>query len=176
MGMGIRHPKHVGVDLTGPMRTDRAARVRAGFGRAALAAFLKSIDAGSGALTQRADKLRKEGHTVVFVAIDGNTGGFLAIADPIKDPTREAIRALHAEGIRIVMLTGDTRATADAVARQLGIDEVIADVLPDQKAETIKRLQREGRFARGGHDPVDRCFMARQVFALRCNQAHRLGS
>ena len=119
------------------------------------AAFLKSIDAGLGALTQRADKLRGEGQTVVFVAIDGSAAGLLAIADPIKETTLEAIRALHGEGIRIVMLTGDTRATADAVARQLGIDDVIADVLPDQKADTIKRLQREGRVVAMAGDGVN---------------------
>jgi Cu+-exporting ATPase len=119
------------------------------------AAFLKSIDAGSGTLTQRADNLRKEGHTVVFVAVDGHAAGLLAILDPIKETTLEAIRALHGEGIRVIMLTGDTRATAEAVARQLGIDDVIADVLPDQKADAIKRLQGEGRFVAMAGDGVN---------------------
>ncbi len=119
------------------------------------ASLLRSIEAGSGVLTERAEKLRKEGNTVVFVAVDGRAAGLLAIADPIKETASEAIRALHAEGIRIVMLTGDSRATAEAVARQLGIDDVIADVLPDQKADTIKRLQREGRFVAMAGDGVN---------------------
>jgi len=117
--------------------------------------FLKSIDAALGSLTQRADELRQEGNTVIFVAVDGQAAGLLAIADPIKATTPDAIRALHAEGIRVVMLTGDTRGTADAVARQLGIDEVIADVLPDQKADTIKRLQKEGRVVAMAGDGVN---------------------
>ena len=119
------------------------------------AVFLQSIDAGLGALSQRADELRKQGQTVIFVAVDGIAAGLLAIADPIKETTLEAIRALHAEGIRVVMLTGDTRATADAVAHQLGIDEVIADVLPEQKADTIKRLQKEGRVVAMAGDGVN---------------------
>jgi Cu+-exporting ATPase len=81
----------------------------------------------------------------IFVAIDGRPAGAIVVADPIKDSTPDAIRALHDEGIRIVMVTGDSRTTADAVAKKLGIDEVIAEVLPDQKVEVIKRLQSEGR-------------------------------
>jgi len=119
------------------------------------AVFLKSLNAELGALTQRADELRKDGQTVIFVAVDGNAAGLLAIADPIKKTTSDAIRALHAEGIRVVMLTGDSRATADAVARQLGIDEVVADVLPDQKSDSIKRLQKEGRVVAMAGDGVN---------------------
>jgi Cu+-exporting ATPase len=79
-------------------------------------------------------------------AVDGKRViGLLGVADPVKQTTPEAIRALHAESMRIVMLTGDNRTTAEAVARRLGIDEVVAEVLPDQKAETVKRLQGEGR-------------------------------
>jgi Cu+-exporting ATPase len=81
----------------------------------------------------------------MFVVIDGRAAGLLAVADPIKDTTPEAIRELHREGLRLVMLTGDSRTTAEAVARQLGIDEVIAEVLPEQKVDVVKRLQREGR-------------------------------
>ena len=90
-------------------------------------------------------KLRGDGQTVMFVAIDGKIAALIGVADPIKESTPEAIEALHREGIRIVMLTGDSKTTADAVARTLGIDEVIAEVLPDQKVEVVKRLQAEGR-------------------------------
>ena len=97
------------------------------------------------ALTARADELRRNGETVMFVAVDGAAAGLIGVADPSRPRPREAIRALHAEGLRIVMLTGDSRATADAVARQVGIDEVEAEVLPEQKAAVVKRLQGEGR-------------------------------
>ncbi len=93
----------------------------------------------------RAEAWRAEAKTVVFFAIDGVAGGVAAVADPIKDSTREAIAALKASGVRIVMLTGDSRGTADAVARQLGIDEALAEVLPEDKAGHVKRLQAEGR-------------------------------
>jgi len=96
-------------------------------------------------LTGKADELRQEGQTVVFAAIDGRPAGLLAVADPVKPSAREAIGALHREGLRIVMATGDSRVTAEAVARQLGIDEVRADVLPGEKAEMVKRLQAQGR-------------------------------
>ena len=95
-------------------------------------------------LPATADRLRAEGDTVMFVAVDGKAAGLLAVADPIKPTTPEAIRALHAEKVRIVMLTGDNRRTAEAVARRLGIDRVEAEVLPDQKAEVVRRLQAEG--------------------------------
>jgi len=81
----------------------------------------------------------------MFVAVDGAAAGLIGVADRVKATTVEAIRALHAEGLRIVMLTGDSRATADAVARQVGIDAVEAEVLPEQKAAVVKRLQGEGR-------------------------------
>jgi P-type Cu+ transporter len=97
------------------------------------------------ALAARAEALRTEGQTVLFVAADGQAAGLLGVADPIKDTTPEAIRKLHAEGLRIVMLTGDSRTTAEAVAHKLGIDEVVAEVLPDQKAEAVRRLQAQGR-------------------------------
>jgi len=118
-------------------------------------AWLDSIGADPGTLADQADGLRKEGQTVIFVAVDGKAAGILAIADPIKESTPEAIRLLHGEGLRIVMLTGDTRATADAVAKRLGIDEVIADVLPDQKADAIKRLQKEGRVVAMAGDGIN---------------------
>jgi Cu+-exporting ATPase len=95
--------------------------------------------------TARADELRRNGETVMFVAVDGAYAGLVGVADRIKATTAEAIKALHAEGLRIVMLTGDSRVTAEAVARSVGIDTVEAEVLPEQKAAIIKRLQAEGR-------------------------------
>ncbi|WDT69907.1 MAG: copper-translocating P-type ATPase [Candidatus Manganitrophus sp.] len=95
-------------------------------------------------LAEQAEILRRDGQTVIFVAVDDKPAGLLGLADPIKESTPEAIAALKGEGIRTVMLTGDSRTTAEAVARKLGIDEVIAEVLPDQKRERIKRLQAEG--------------------------------
>ncbi|OGI52288.1 MAG: copper-translocating P-type ATPase [Candidatus Muproteobacteria bacterium RIFCSPHIGHO2_02_FULL_65_16] len=101
------------------------------------------IDAG--ALAARADALRQEGQTVMFLAVDGKPAGLIGVADPIKDSTPEALRVLHKEGVQVVMLTGDNRTTAQAVAAKLGIDEVQAEVLPEQKAQIVKRLQAEGR-------------------------------
>jgi Cu+-exporting ATPase len=95
--------------------------------------------------TGRADELRRNGETVMFVAVDGTYAGLIGVADRIKPTTGEAIRALHDEGLRIVMLTGDSRVTAEAVARSVGIDVVEAEVLPEQKAAVVKRLQAEGR-------------------------------
>jgi Cu+-exporting ATPase len=109
------------------------------------AALLRDAGIEVGELTARAEELRGDAQTVVFVAVGGKAAGLLGIADPIKASTPEAIRLLHEEGIRIVMLTGDSRATAAAVAGVLGIDEVEAEVLPDQKRQVIERLQREGR-------------------------------
>jgi len=108
-----------------------------------------------GTLADDAEKLRKEGQTVMYLAVGDQLAGILGVADPIKATTPEAIRALHAEGIRIVMLTGDSRATAEAVARQLGIDEVAAEVLPDQKVEHVKRFQGEGRFVAMAGDGIN---------------------
>ena len=98
-----------------------------------------------GELLRRAEDLRHQGQTVMFVGIDGAAAGLLGVGDPIKDSTPEAIRALHRDGVRIVMVTGDNRVTAEAVARRLGIDEVVAGVMPEQKLETVRRLQQEGR-------------------------------
>ena len=94
---------------------------------------------------EQADALRSEGQTVMYVAIDGLLAGLLGVADPIKETTAEAISQLHAEGLHIVMLTGDNRTTAEAVAKQLNIDELVAEVLPEQKVAEIKRFQAEGR-------------------------------
>ncbi len=103
----------------------------------------------------QAEILRKQGQTVMFVAVDGRLAGLLGVADPIKDSTREAIRLLHQDGVRLVMLTGDSRTTAEAVARELGIDEVIAEVLPEQKNEIVKRLQSEGRMVAMAGDGIN---------------------
>ena len=91
----------------------------------------------------------------MFVAVDGKPAGLVGVADPIKETTPEAIRALHKEGIRIVMLTGDSQTTAQAVAKKLEIDDVIAEVLPDQKVDVVKRLQSEGRFVSMAGDGIN---------------------
>jgi P-type Cu+ transporter len=103
----------------------------------------KGIDVGP--LEAHADALRQEGATVMFVGVDRTTAGMVVVTDPIKSSTAEAIELLHREGLRIVMVTGDNRKTAEAVARRLGLDEVRADVLPAQKREIVQQLQREGR-------------------------------
>jgi Cu+-exporting ATPase len=100
------------------------------------------IDAGS--LAEQAQAMRSEGQTVMLVGIAGKIGGLLAVADPIKKTTPEAIQQLHAEGIRIVMLTGDNKVTAEAVAKKLNLDEVVAEVLPDQKVTAVKKFQQGG--------------------------------
>lgn len=106
-------------------------------------------------LAARADELRGEGQTVMFAAVTGKAAGLIGVADPIKESTAEAIRSLHAQGLRIVMLTGDNRRTAESVARKLGIDQVEADVLPEQKADIIKRLQAEGRIVAMAGDGIN---------------------
>jgi len=108
-----------------------------------------------GTLQDEAEALRHEGQTVVFIAADDRPVALLAAADPIKPSTPEAIATLHKEGIRIVMLTGDSLATAEAVARRLGIDEVEAEVLPDRKGETVKELQAWGRVVAMAGDGVN---------------------
>ena len=110
-----------------------------------------NVDALAGA----AESGRADGQTVMFVAVDGNAAGLLGVADPIKETTPEAIRQLHRESIRVVMLTGDSRTTAAAVARKLGIDDVIADVLPEDKSKEIKRLQEQGRFVAMAGDGIN---------------------
>ena len=104
-------------------------------------AMLEVLRVDPSPMAEQAEALRGEGQTVLFVAWDGQLGGLLGVADPIKETTPAAIRALQGEKLHIVMLTGDSRTTAEAVARKLGIDEVVAEVLPDQKMEVIKRLQ-----------------------------------
>ena len=107
------------------------------------------------ALLERADALRAEGQTVMFVAVDGKPAGLIGVADPIKESTLEAVRALQAVGLELVMLTGDSRVTADVVARRLGIKRVVAEVLPEQKAEIVKQLQAEGRIVAMAGDGIN---------------------
>jgi Cu+-exporting ATPase len=96
------------------------------------------------ALDTEAETLRADGQTAMYLAVDGEPAGLVAVADPIRETTREAVEQLRAEGLRIVVLTGDNETTARAVARQLGLDEVVADVLPDQKLEHVRQLQQQG--------------------------------
>jgi Cu+-exporting ATPase len=117
--------------------------------------LLEELHADAGTLAAKAEALRTDGQTVMFVLVDGKIAGLVAVADPIKETTPEAIRQLHADGIRIVMLTGDSRTTAEAVARKLHIDEVVAEVLPQGKAGVVKRLQGEGRFVAMAGDGIN---------------------
>jgi Cu+-exporting ATPase len=117
--------------------------------------LLQQLRIEAPALIARAEPLRKEGETVMFVAVDGKPIGLLGVSDPIKESTPEAIRALREDGLRIVMLTGDNRATAEVVARRLGIDEVEAEVLPDQKRDVVERLQSQGRIVAMAGDGVN---------------------
>ena len=108
-------------------------------------ALMREVGADIGPLDASAQRLRHEGASVVFLARDGVFAGLLAVADPIKATTPDAIAALHAAGIRLVMATGDGKATAEAVARKLGMDEVHGEVRPQDKADLVARLKREGR-------------------------------
>jgi Cu+-exporting ATPase len=119
------------------------------------AALLASLDIDTAALSAEADRLRQEGAGVMLAAVDGQPAGLLAVADQVKEGAAAALAALREEGIRIIMLTGDSRTTAEAVARRLGIDEVIAEVLPEEKAEAIKQLQAEGRFVGMAGDGIN---------------------
>jgi Cu+-exporting ATPase len=108
-------------------------------------ALLEELGIDPGQLATQAEKFRADGQTVMFLSVDGKAAGLLGVADPIKTTTPEAISELHQQGIKVVMLTGDSRTTAHAVAAKLNIDEVVAEVLPNQKAEIVKRFQSEGR-------------------------------
>jgi Cu+-exporting ATPase len=119
------------------------------------ARFLGELNIATQSLEQQAEKLRSEGATAIFVAVEGKTAGIIAIADPVKESTAHALEALKADGIAIVMLTGDNRTTAMAVAQKLGIGEVEAEVLPDQKSAVIERLKREGRVVAMAGDGVN---------------------
>jgi P-type Cu+ transporter len=117
--------------------------------------FLNELNVETTPLLAQAEPLRRDGQTVMFAAIDGQPAGLLGVADPVKSTTPEAIDLLHREGLRLVMLTGDNRTTAEAVARRLQIDEVQADVLPEQKAAVIKRFQAEGHVVAMAGDGIN---------------------
>jgi Cu+-exporting ATPase len=118
-------------------------------------ALMETLNVDARELAARAESLRADGQTVMLAAIDGAPAGLIGVADPIKESTPLAIDSLHRDGVRIVMLTGDSRTTADAVGRKLGIDQIVAEVLPDQKVDVVKRLQAEGRFVAMAGDGIN---------------------
>ena len=138
--------------LTGLGVRGRVENVSVALGNAKL---LEEFKVDAGPLAAKAEAMRGDGQTVMFVVVENKIAGMLSVADPIKQTTAEAIRQLHADGIRIVMLTGDSRTTAQAVAGKLQIDEVIAEVLPQDKAANVKRLQAEGRFVAMAGDGIN---------------------
>jgi Cu+-exporting ATPase len=117
--------------------------------------FVETLGPVPQLLADKAEALRAQGKTALYAAIDGRVATVIAVADPIKETTPEAIRALAAEGVHVVMLSGDSRKTAEAVGRQLGIEEVIAEVLPEQKVDTIKTLQGRGRVVAMAGDGIN---------------------
>jgi Cu+-exporting ATPase len=119
------------------------------------ARLMDDLGIALGALEARADALRGEGATALYLAVDGKPGGVIAVADPIKPTTPDALRTLRAAGVRIVMLTGDNRRTAEAVGRKLGLDDVVADVLPDDKHRVVKGLRAEGHVVAMAGDGVN---------------------
>jgi len=127
-------------------------------GRRVLAGNRRAMDAFGGVpqdLAEKADALRAQGKGAMFAAIDGRVAALMAVADPIKDTSADAVKYLRAEGVRLVMLSGDARATAEAVGRELGIDEVVAEVTPEQKIAKIKELQEAGRFVAMAGDGIN---------------------
>ncbi len=150
-GVAISPAADVG-SVTGQGITGTVAGRRVAVGNARLFAGLAIAN---DALEARAGELRRDGATVMFVAVDGRSAGLIAIADPIKDSTPGALELLRREGIRLVMLTGDNRTTAQAVAAKLGIDELEAEVLPDQKNAIVRRLRAEGRVVAMAGDGVN---------------------
>ena len=117
--------------------------------------LFEELNVPVGLLSQSAEELRRSGQTLVFVAVDGRPAGVIAISDPVKPSTPRALRDLKGEGLRLVMLTGDNRATAEVVAKQLGIDEFEAGVLPEDKAGVVHRLQKEGRIVAMAGDGIN---------------------
>jgi len=117
--------------------------------------MMSELGVGFDAVSADADAQRKDGHTVMFVAIDGRPAGLIGVADLIKSSTAEALKMLQDDGVKIVVLTGDNRTTAEAVAKKLGIDQVEAEVMPDQKASVVKRLQSEGRIVAMAGDGIN---------------------
>jgi Cu+-exporting ATPase len=157
---GSEHPLAsaivVGAEARG-VRLEAATEFRAATGRGVSglvagrrvalgnASFFAELGVDAGSLAERADELRREGETAMLVAVDGRAAGLVSVSDPIKPSTREAIAMLHEEGLMVIMLTGDNRISAEAVARPLGIDDVIADVRPDEKGRVVQELQAKGR-------------------------------
>jgi Cu+-exporting ATPase len=137
---------------TGKGVTGRIGGRAVGIGNAKL---FEQLQIAPGALAQKADAMRVEGQTVMFVTIDGKPAGLIGVADPIKDTSAEAIRQLHADGLQVVMITGDNQVTAVAVAKRLGIDKVFAEVLPEQKTQLVKQLQAEGRIVAMAGDGIN---------------------
>jgi Cu+-exporting ATPase len=137
---------------TGKGVTARVSGKAVGVGNVRL---MQQLNIEPGELEERAQVLRHKGQTVMFVAIDGKAAGLLGVADPIKATTAQALQALHQDGIQVVMLTGDSRATAEAVAQQLGIDRVEAEILPDQKASIVKQLQADGKVVAMAGDGIN---------------------
>jgi P-type E1-E2 ATPase len=119
------------------------------------ASFLREIGIQTSQLEQEAERLRREGATAIFLGVDGKLAGVLAIADPVKRTTPDALNALAKDGIRVVMLTGDNKTTAEAVARRLGITQVEAEVLPQEKSAVVEKLQRGGRSVAMAGDGVN---------------------
>jgi P-type E1-E2 ATPase len=119
------------------------------------AKFLTELNIDTAALSGEAERLRTDGATAIFLGLNGKLAGVIAIADPVKDTTPEALKALAALGIRVVMLTGDNKTTAQAVAKRLGIKEVEAEVLPDQKSAVVEKLRGEGRVVAMAGDGVN---------------------
>lgn len=138
--------------VTGKGVTGRLGNERIALGNRALLDQLQ-IDATS--LAEKAEEMRREGQTAMFVAIGNKPAGLIGVADPIKETTPEAIKQLHEEGIAVVMLTGDSKTTAQAVASKLGIDDVMAEVLPDQKADAVKKLQDQGKYVAMAGDGIN---------------------
>ena len=138
--------------FTGQGVTGRVGGQEVALGNAGL---LERLGVAPGEWAQRAGLLRAEGQTVVLVAVDGAAAGVIGVADPVKKSAAAAIHALHREGVWVIMLTGDSRVTAEAVAKRLRIDEVLAEVLPGEKAEEVKRLQAEGRIVAMAGDGIN---------------------
>jgi Cu+-exporting ATPase len=138
--------------LTGRGVTGMVAGRRAALGNARL---LQELGVAPGPLAARAETLRADGQTVMFLVVGDAVAGILGVADPIKPTTPEAVRLLQGEGLRVIMLTGDNRVTAQAVARTLALDDVVAEVLPEQKVEVVRRLQAEGRVVAMAGDGVN---------------------
>jgi Cu+-exporting ATPase len=157
----VRGAEERGVELPKPEHfesvTGRGVRGRIDGRDVALGnrAFIESLDVEARPLAGRAEDLRREAQTVVFVAVDGVLAGLVSVADPIKEGTPEAIRALRAEGLRVVMLTGDGKTTAETVGRKLEIDEVIAEVLPNEKADAVKELKARGAIVAMAGDGIN---------------------